>query len=154
MDYKLLLNSAEALMKDEPNTLSLLSNASAFINDHISDLNWVGFYLYQNGKLTLGPFQGKVACNVILPGKGVVGTGYLKKETIVVDNVHLIDNHIACDANSMSEVVIPIMNQDACFAIFDLDAPIEKRFNPELVDFLQHFARLIEKNIDFNKGLI
>ncbi|WP_025725443.1 GAF domain-containing protein [Acholeplasma granularum] len=154
MNYDILIESANALLKDEPNNLSLLSNATAFINDHINDLNWVGFYLYNNGVLTLGPFQGKVACNKILPGKGVVGTSYVNNEVIVVKNVHEIENHIMCDANSMSEVVIPIRNGKEIYAIFDFDSPIENRFDDKLVQFLRQFAALIEKYIDFNAPLI
>src|SRR5690554_2595599 len=112
MDYKTLLESAQGLLSSELTTLSLLSNASAFIYDAIPTLNWVGFYMYKDGILTLGPFQGKVACNLIMPGKGVVGTSYLKNESIVVKNVHEVDNHITCDPVSMSEVVFPIRNKD------------------------------------------
>lgn len=154
MNYDLILESASELLKDEPNNLSLLSNASAFLKQNIDQLNWVGFYLFNQKNLTLGPFQGKVACNVIAPGKGVVGTGFIKKETIVVDDVNKIDNHIMCDPLSQSEVVIPIMNQESVWAILDVDAPITNRFDSHLVDFLQQFGRLIEKYIDFNGSLI
>ena len=118
MHYKTLLASAENLLSSEPTNLSLLSNASAFINDHITDLNWVGFYLYKNGILTLGPFQGKVACNLIMPGKGVVGTAYSKNESIVIKNVHEIENHITCDPVSMSEFVAPISNENGDVSVY------------------------------------
>ena len=124
MDYKTLLESAEGLLSSQPTNLSLLSNASAFIYDAIPTLNWVGFYMYKDGILTLGPFQGKVACNLIMPGKGVVGTSYIKNESIVVKNVHEVDNHITCDPVSMSEVVFPIRNKDEVWAILDIDSPI------------------------------
>lgn len=155
MDYKTLLESAEGLLSSEPTNLSLLSNASAFLNDAISNLNWVGFYMYKDGVLTLGPFQGKVACNLIMPGKGVVGTSFVKKEVIVVKNVHEIDNHITCDPVSISETVVPIKNENGdVWAILDLDSPLEGRFDPQLVDFLQQFGALLEKYIDFNSALI
>lgn len=154
MDYKVLLESAEGLLSTEPTNLSILSNASAFLNDAIPDLNWVGFYMYKNGILTLGPFQGKVACNLIMPGKGVVGTSYSKNEVIVVKNVHEIENHITCDPISMSETVIPIRHNGAIWAILDLDSPVENRFDRNLVDFLQQFGLLIENYIDFSKALI
>lgn len=149
-----MLESAENLFKSEPNTLSLLSNAAAFLKQNLENLNWVGFYLFNGTNLTLGPFQGKVACNVIAPGKGVCGTGYLEKKTQVVPDVSKIDNHIYCDPNSQSEVVVPIMNGNTCFGVLDLDAPIVDRFDTQLVDFLQEFILIVTKNIDFNKGLI
>lgn len=154
MDYKVLLQSAEGLLSSEPTNLSILSNASAFLNDSIEKLNWVGFYMFKDGILTLGPFQGKVACNLIMPGKGVVGTSYLKNEIIVVKNVHEIENHITCDPISMSETVIPIRNNGKVWAILDLDSPVENRFDADLVDFLQQFGLLIENYIDFSKALI
>ncbi len=154
MNYGILLQSANELFKDEPNNLSLLSNASAFIKQNIDHLNWVGFYLYTQKDLTLGPFQGKVACNIIPPGKGVVGTGYLKKEIIVVEDVNKIENHIMCDPLSQSEVVVPIMHAGKVWAIFDIDAPVTNRFDQDLVHFLQQFGQLLEKYIDFNAGLI
>ena len=111
----------------------------------IKDINWVGFYMYKDGVLTLGPFQGKVACNLIMPGKGVVGTSFVKKEVIVVKNVHEIDNHITCDPVSMSETVVPIKNENGdVWAILDLDSPLEARFDQQLVDFLQQFGALLE----------
>jgi|SRR5690554_854406 len=154
MDYKVLLQSAEGLLSSEPTNLSILSNASAFLNDSIADLNWVGFYMFKDGILTLGPFQGKVACNLIMPGKGVVGSSYLKNEVIVIKNVHEIENHITCDPISMSETVIPIRNNGKVWAILDLDSPIVDRFDSALVDFLQQFGALIENYIDFSKALI
>ncbi|MFA7417482.1 MAG: GAF domain-containing protein [Acholeplasma sp.] len=154
MDYKVLLQSAEGLLSSEPTNLSILSNASAFLNDSIADLNWVGFYMFKDGILTLGPFQGKVACNLIMPGKGVVGSSYLKNEVIVIKNVHEIENHITCDPISMSETAIPIRNNGKVWAILDLDSPIVDRFDSALVDFLQQFGALIENYIDFSKALI
>ena len=154
MNYKVLLQSAKGLLSSEPTNLSLLSNATAFLNDSIQDLNWVGFYMFKDGILTLGPFQGKVACNLIMPGKGVVGSSYQKNEVIVVKNVHEIDNHITCDPVSMSETVVPIRHNEHVWAILDLDSPIENRFDPELVDFLQQFGALIENYIDFERPLI
>ncbi|VEU83186.1 GAF domain-containing protein [Acholeplasma hippikon] len=154
MNYVFLLESAKSLLQDSPNNLSLLSNASAFIKDNFDNLNWVGFYLFDGTKLTLGPFQGKVACEIIHPGRGVCGTAYVTKETQVIPDVHAIDNHIACDAASMSETVIPIMNHGEVWGVFDLDAPITNRFDEEFVDFLQKYVEILTKYIDFNKSLI
>lgn len=154
MKYVFLLESAKALLQDSPNNLSLLSNASAFINDNIENLNWVGFYLFDGTKLTLGPFQGKVACEIIHPSRGVCGTAYTTKEIQVVKDVHAIDNHIACDPLSSSETVIPIINHGEVWGVFDLDSPIVNRFDQDLVDFLTKFVEILTKYIDFNKSLI
>lgn len=154
MNYVTLLASAEALLKDEPNTLSLLSNASAFLKESIENLNWVGFYLFDGEKLTLGPFQGKVACNIIYPEKGVVGTGFSTKEIQVVPDVSKIENHIYCDPLSMSEVVLPIISNDQVWGVLDLDAPIIDRFDEALVEFLKDFTKKLVKYIDFNKSFI
>ena len=149
-----MLESADNLFKSEPNTLSLLSNAAAFLKENLDNLNWVGFYLFDGTNLTLGPFQGKVACNVIAPGKGVCGTGFIEKKTQVVGDVSKIENHIYCDPNSQSEVVIPIMNGSDVYGVLDLDAPIVERFDTQLVHFLEDYVKILTKYIDFNKGLI
>ncbi len=154
MNYVTLLESAEALLKDEPNTLSLLSNASAFLKESIENLNWVGFYLFDGEKLTLGPFQGKVACNIIFPKKGVVGTGFSTKEIQVVPDVSKIENHIYCDPLSMSEVVLPIIHNDKVWGVLDLDAPVIDRFDDGLVLFLKDFTEKLIKYIDFDKSFI
>lgn len=140
---------AKSLLETQPNQIALLSNASAFINDTVDNLNWAGFYLYDGKKLTVGPFQGKVACSTIELGKGVCGEAALKKTTMVVDDVLSHDNHIACDANSRSEVVVPIFINDKLFGVLDVDSPVKNRFDQELVDFFEAFVDLLTKLIDF-----
>lgn len=140
---------AKSLLETQPNQIALLSNASAFINDTVDNLNWSGFYLYDGKKLTVGPFQGKVACSTIELGKGVCGEAALKKTTLVVDDVLAHDNHIACDANSRSEVVVPIFINDKLFGVLDVDSPVKNRFDQELVDFFEAFVDLLTKLIDF-----
>lgn len=140
---------AKSLLETQPNQTALLSNASAFINDTVDNLNWAGFYLYDGKKLTVGPFQGKVACSTIELGKGVCGEAALKKTTLVVDDVLAHDNHIACDANSRSEVVVPIFINDKLFGVLDVDSPVKNRFDQELVDFFEAFVDLLTKLIDF-----
>lgn len=140
---------AKSLLETQPNQTALLSNASAFINDTVDNLNWAGFYLYDGKKLTVGPFQGKVACSTIELGKGVCGEAALKKTTLVVDDVLSHDNHIACDANSRSEVVVPIFINDKLFGVLDVDSPVKNRFDQELVDFFEAFVDLLTKLIDF-----
>lgn len=140
---------AKSLLETQPNQIALLSNASAFINDTVDNLNWAGFYLYDGEKLTVGPFQGKVACSTIELGKGVCGEAAMKRMTMVVDDVLAHDNHIACDANSRSEVVVPIYINNKLFGVLDVDSPVKSRFDQELVEFFEAFVDLLTKLIDF-----
>ncbi|MCR3906294.1 MAG: GAF domain-containing protein [Tenericutes bacterium] len=148
MKNKELLESAQALLETQPNRIALLANATAFINDSFDRLNWVGFYLFDGTELTVGPFQGKVACSNIPIGKGVCGEAALYKKTMVVDDVLQHDNHIACDANSRSEVVIPIFIHDKLFGVLDIDSPVTNRFDKEIVAFFEQFVDLLVKTID------
>lgn len=148
MNKQELLTIAELLLSEQPNELSILSNASAFINDTFDNLNWAGFYLWDGKNLTVGPFQGKVACSVIPLGKGVCGEAALKKQTMVIKDVHQHENHIACDANSRSEVVVPIFIKGKLYGVLDIDSPIENRFDAEIVDFFEDFVVLLVKIID------
>lgn len=143
-----LLEVAKLLLEEQPNELAVLSNASAFIHDTIDQLNWAGFYLWDGKQLTVGPFQGRVACSTIPLGKGVCGEAALNKQTLVIKDVHNHENHIACDANSRSEVVVPIFIKNRLYGVLDIDAPIVDRFDDELVDFFEHFVELLVKVID------
>lgn len=144
-----LLNSAKSLLENQPNEIALLSNASAFIFESFDHLNWVGFYLYNEDTLTVGPFQGRVACSTIPLGKGVCGEAALLRKTIVVDDVLAHDNHIACDANSRSEVVIPIFKHNKLYGVLDVDSPIHNRFDKDIIVFLESFVDLLTQLIDF-----
>lgn len=145
--YKDLLLAYEGLLNSENYEISLLANTSAFIYEYINDLNWVGFYNHLDNKLILGPFQGKVACNVIEPGRGVCGTALVNKQTIVVDDVANHPNHIYCDFNSKSELVIPIVINDNVYGVLDLDASVLSRFDQELVAFLESIVNLLTKKL-------
>lgn len=125
-----------------------LANTSAYLFHTLPDLNWAGFYLIQNDVLYLGPFQGKVACTEIPLGKGVCGTAALKKEPIVVPDVHAFPGHIACDAASQSEIVIPLLNpQGQVIGVLDLDSPKKARFQKADQQFLQAMVQtLLAKN--------
>lgn len=143
-----LLQSAEGLFHIQPNTTSILANASAFLMDSLDQLNWVGFYLYDGKKLTVGPFQGKVACSIIELGKGVCGEAASLRQTRVVADVLSYDNHIACGSNSRSEVVVPIIIKNQLFGVLDVDSPILNRFDSQTVSFLEQFVKLLVKTID------
>lgn len=143
-----LLEQAAVLLSEQPNELAILSNASAFLNDTFDRLNWAGFYLWDGKNLTVGPFQGKVACSLIPLGKGVCGEAALRKMTLVVKDVHAHPNHIACDENSRSEVVVPIFIKDKLYGVLDVDSPVVDRFDEEIVSFFQDFVQLLIKTID------
>lgn len=126
-----------------------LANASAIIKAVIEDLNWAGFYLMQENELVLGPFQGLPACNRISIGKGVCGTAVLKKQSILVEDVHSFEGHIACDSTSQSELVVPIIIKDRVVGVLDLDSPKLARFGEEeKVAFEKFVATLVQKYED------
>ena len=143
-NYELVKKQLQALVHDEPNLIANLSNASALLNQFLDRINWVGFYLMENNsELVLGPFQGLPACIRIPLGKGVCGTSALKKETVRVHDVNTFPGHIACDAASQSEIVIPLVKDGTLLGVLDIDSPEKGRFDEldqqkleELVDIL------------------
>lgn len=146
-NYDLLQKQLISLIEDESNLIALLSNTSALLNDHLDQINWVGFYLIENNELILGPFQGHPACVHIQIGKGVCGTAVSNNETQVVKDVHQFPGHIACDANSNSEIVIPIHKANEIIGVLDIDAPIKNRFNNEDRKELEKVVSIIENQI-------
>ncbi|AXV42138.1 GAF domain-containing protein [Staphylococcus warneri] len=146
-NYDLLQKQLISLIEDESNLIAILSNTSALLNDHLDQVNWVGFYLIENNELILGPFQGHPACVHIQIGKGVCGTAVSNNETQVVKDVHQFPGHIACDANSNSEIVIPIHKANEIIGVLDIDAPIKNRFNNEDRKELEKVVSIIENQI-------
>ena len=146
-NYDLLQKQLISLIEDESNLIAILSNTSALLNDHLDQVNWVGFYLIENNELILGPFQGHPACVHIQIGKGVCGTAVSNNETQVVKDVHQFPGHIACDANSNSEIVIPIHKNNKIIGVLDIDAPIKSRFNDEDRKELEKVVSIIENQI-------
>ena len=122
--------------------VSNLSNISALLFK-MKDLNWVGFYLVKEDFLYLGPFQGDVACTIIKYGKGVCGTAFKEKKTIIVDDVNLFPGHIACSSLSKSEIVTPIIKDGVVVAVIDIDSPIYNRFSDKEKELLEAIAELI-----------
>lgn len=129
----LLVKQLRALIQDESNLIANLSNVSALLNAHFDQINWVGFYLWddQDQELVLGPFQGKVACNRIPMGRGVCGSALQQQQTLIVPDVHAFAGHIACDSASRSEIVVPIIIDGQPFGVLDIDAPVTNRFTTE-----------------------
>lgn len=149
--YQLIGEQLSALLTGEENTVTILANASALVNQTVTNLNWVGFYLYdrKQDELYLGPFQGQVACMHIPLGHGVCGVAAEKVQPQVVPDVTQFPGYISCDAAAKSELVIPLTDKSGeLFGVFDLDAPIKDRFDQQLVRALKEVAQIISKVID------
>jgi L-methionine (R)-S-oxide reductase len=142
-NYALLLKQLKALLEGEKNVIANLSNACALLNQFLTEVNWVGFYLYDDQELVLGPFQGLPACVRIPLGKGVCGTAALERKTITVDDVHQFPGHIACDAASQSEIVIPLVKEGRLLGVLDIDSPIKSRFDSIDQEHLQKFVDVL-----------
>lgn len=148
-DYTTLKLEIEAYFANETNPMVVLANSAAALNEHLDNINWVGFYLANDAKqiLTLGPFQGKVACTRIAKGKGVCGTAWETLKVQRVDNVHDFDGHIACDSQSESEIVLPLMlhspDGSRCIGVLDIDSPSLARFTIEDEKALTEIAEAI-----------
>ncbi|HWV12930.1 MAG TPA: GAF domain-containing protein [Sphingobium sp.] len=127
--YADLLSAAEAVTDNEPDVIANMANVAALIWQFLPDLNWSGFYRMIEGELVLGPFQGKPACIRIPVGQGVCGTAAASGETQLVEDVHAFPGHIACDAASASEIVVPVRVSDRVVAVLDLDSPTPARFD-------------------------
>jgi len=146
--YKLLIKQLEELLNRNDHELSNLSNLTSALNETFIKISWVGFYLYDKEKLYLGPFQGKVACTTIEIGNGVCGTAAAKKETIVVPDVDKFPGHIACDSESKSEIVLPLINKDGdLFGVLDLDSIEYNAFNETDKIFLEEICRFLVEEI-------
>ncbi|PSJ47820.1 Free methionine-(R)-sulfoxide reductase [Zobellella endophytica] len=127
--YQSLTAQALALCEGEPDRIAKLANLSALLNLALDDINWVGFYLREQGTLVLGPFQGKPACVRIPVGKGVCGTAVATGRVQRVANVHEFSGHIACDGASNSEIVLPLGQGDDIWGVLDIDSPRFGRFD-------------------------
>jgi GAF domain-containing protein len=140
--YRELALQARGLFEGERDWLANAANLAALIFGGLDDLNWSGFYLMKDGALVLGPFQGKPACVRIALGKGVCGTAAERRETLIVADVDEFPGHIACDAASRSEIVVPLIKDGRLIGVLDLDAPIPARFDAEDRAGLEALAQL------------
>ena len=129
--YRDLLSALEGLTAGEPDPIANMANAAALIWETLPDLNWAGFYRNVDGELVLGPFQGRPACIRIPFGKGVCGAAAETLQVQRVEDVHAFPGHIACDAASASELVVPIVRDGKLIAVLDLDSPTPARFTEE-----------------------
>lgn len=143
-DYNELASQLKALTDGIPHRIANLANASALLFSALPALNWAGFYLEEDGKLVLGPFQGKPACIEIAPGRGVCGTAFAGDRTVRVENVHEFPGHIACDGASDSEIVIPLHKNGRVVGVLDIDSPVLNRFSEADQKGLEAFAAIAE----------
>ena len=144
VNYEVLCEELKALTADVPHTVANLANAAALLFGALDRVNWAGFYLMKNGRLVLGPFQGKPACIEIAVGRGVCGTAVAENRTVLVEDVHAFPGHIACDAASRSEIVIPLRKGETIVGVLDIDSPVTGRFDERDRAGLEAFAHLLE----------
>ncbi|HAL60214.1 MAG TPA: hypothetical protein DCP64_12800 [Sarcina sp.] len=148
-DYRLVYEQAAEIIRTEPHYVSALSNLSALLFQSMEGINWAGFYLMDRGSLVVGPFQGKTACIRIEIGKGVCGTAVRQQRVVRVADVHAFPGHIACDASSRSEIVLPIWNKGRIAGVLDIDSPLPDRFAAEDEEGLSDIVQLIGQEVDF-----
>jgi len=148
--YAAFNRQLSAVLHGERDWIANLSQTAALLMQVLPDLNWAGFYLYKDGGLVLGPFQGKVACVRIGLGKGVCGTAAAQRKTVLVPNVHEFPGHIACDSASNSEVVIPLISEGRLLGVLDLDSPTLHRFDQDDACGLEQTAAILLAASDTN----
>ena len=142
-----ILEQAEALLSGQTDRVANAANLAALLYLGLEDINWVGFYFMKGGRLIVGPFQGKPACVEIPLGKGVCGTAAATREIQRVADVHAFDGHIACDAESRSEIVLPLEQGGELIGVLDLDSPVPDRFGPEDEQLLAKIAEIYIRSI-------
>ena len=140
--YANLQSQARSLFESERDFIANAANLASLLYHSLPDLNWAGFYLLKGDELVLGPFQGKPACVRIPLGKGVCGTAAEQGQTIMVDNVHDFPGHIACDSESNSEVVVPLVKHERLLGVLDLDSPSFARFDDDDARGLNELAEI------------
>lgn len=150
--YDLLSVQLKALTVGEREPIPNLANMSALLFQAFREINWAGFYLMKQGMLVLGPFQGKPACIRIPVGKGVCGTAAQTLETQLVPDVHLFPGHIACDAQSQSEIVIPLIQDGTLLGVLDIDSPVKNRFDEDDQQGLEALCGILLAACDWEKG--
>lgn len=141
--YRDLLGAIDAITADERDAVANMANVAALLWQYLPELNWAGFYRVVEGELVLGPFQGKAACIRIALGQGVCGTAAATRATQIVADVHDFPGHIACNADSASELVVPIVRGDAVVGVIDLDSPRPNRFDAEDAAGVEAIAALL-----------
>jgi GAF domain-containing protein len=147
--YEVLIKQLTYLLEGETDWLANLANTASHLYQMLEQINWSGFYLMKKGELVLGPFMGKPACVRIPVGKGVCGTAVERGETTLVEDVHAFPGHIACDAASRSEIVIPIRVNGEIIGVLDIDSPIKSRFDEEDKKYLERYVEVLVEKTDW-----
>ncbi|APE05153.1 MAG: GAF domain-containing protein [Alteromonas sp.] len=142
-DYSQLISQAKSLVSGEHDLIANMANLSALLFNGLENVNWAGFYLYKEGELVLGPFQGQPACIRIPMGRGVCGTSASTQTVQRIDDVHAFDGHIACDAASNSEIVVPLIVNENLIGVLDIDSPSHGRFSQEDENGLVEIAQIL-----------
>ena len=145
--YRELLAAADALTAGEPDSVANMANVAALLGEFLSDCNWAGFYRLVDEELVLGPFTGRPACIRIPLGQGVCGKAARDGETQLVDDVHAFPGHIACDANSRSELVVPIIQYGTVIGVIDLDSPALARFDADDRQGIEALAKMLSTRL-------
>ena len=145
--YRQLVGAADSLTSDERDTVANMANVAALLWEFLADVNWTGFYRMVEGELVLGPFLGRPACIRIPVGQGVCGAAAAHKQSQLVEDVHAFAGHIACDADTNSELVVPVLRDGQVVAVIDLDSPIKGRFDDEDRKGIEQLANLIADRI-------
>ena len=141
--YELMLLQLKGLLEAESNWLANLANSSALLNETLPDTVFAGYYLFQEGELILGPFQGRVSCTRIQLGKGVCGESAAEKKTMIVDNVKEHENYISCDSAAMSEIVVPMIADDQLIGVLDIDSGKTNSYDEIDQKYLEEFAAIL-----------
>lgn len=145
--YETVIKQLDALLAGETNVTANFANASALLNLFLQDINWVGFYVTEGNELVLGPFQGLPACVRIPFGRGVCGSAAETKTTQRIADVHQFPGHIACDAASNSEIVIPMIKNNEVIGVLDIDSPLKNRFDELDETYLTKFIEVLLKHV-------
>ncbi|TCR61739.1 GAF domain-containing protein [Bosea sp. BK604] len=143
--YRDLASQLTGLLEGESDPIANAANTSALLFQMLPQLNWAGFYLMRGEELVLGPFQGKPACVRIPVGRGVCGAAVARKQSVLVEDVHAFPGHIACDADSRSELVVPLIREGKVLGVIDLDSPVPARFDAEDQAGIEAIAAIVLK---------
>lgn len=148
VNYPDLCRNLQSLVADIPYPIANLANASALLWQYLPDINWVGFYIMEDGALVLGPFQGKPACIRIPVGRGVCGTAVAQDAVQLVPDVHAFPGHIACDSASRSEIVLPLHRNGEIYGVLDIDSPFVERFTQQDRQGLEQVVAILENALN------
>ena len=149
--YRLLEKQTKALTSGEEDTLANLANVASLLFTSMAEVNWAGFYIVRGEQLVLGPFMGKPACVRIPLGRGVCGNAVIQKEAMLVNDVDAFPGHIACDADSRSEIVIPLLVDGNIVGVLDIDSPVKERFDQEDRLGLEAVVEVLQQQLNFNQ---